>query len=93
MERVAAAPAGADHVLRDAALRAVALEVVVVAAQHDARVAGEPVPERVEVGRAAVGALAVAGAVPEGDAAVALRARERALEPAHLRRAGAVRSL
>ena len=49
-----------------------------MAAQDDARVAGEPVPQRVEVRRAAVGALAVAGAVPEGDAAVALRARERA---------------
>src|SRR5918999_2474292 len=93
VEHVAAAAAGAGHVLRDPLLRAVALEIVVVPAEHDAGAAGEPVPERLKVGRAAVGALAVARAVPERDAAVACGALGPPLEPADLRRAGPVRGL
>ena len=85
MQEVARAPSGAHDVLRDVALRAVPLQVVVMAAEHDPCVPGEPVPQRVEVGRVTVCALAVAGAMPEGDAAVALRAGERALEPGDLR--------
>src|SRR5918995_1627980 len=92
VQGVARPAAGPHHVLADATARAVALEVVVVAAQDDARAAGEAVPERVEVGGIPVGARAVARSVPERDPAVA-GAFERALEPAELWRAGPVLSL
>src|SRR5829696_6008404 len=69
MQAIRPAAARADDVLRDAALRPVALEVVVVPGEDEPGVAHETVPERVEVGRAAVGAGAVARAVHERDAA------------------------
>ena len=92
MQLVAAAAAGAHHVLGEALLRAMALEVVVVAAQHDARVTCQPVPERIEVGRPGVRACAVARPVPERDAAVA-RACQGVLEPVDLGGVGPVRCL
>ena len=84
-----AAPARAGHQLGDPALRVQALHVVVVAVQHQHGVPDEGLPERLDVGRVAVGAGAVAGPVPEGDAARS-RAGHAPAQPADLRRAGGV---
>src|SRR5215208_1946849 len=92
VQAVAPASASAHDVLREPALWTMALEIVVVSADDDLCVAREPVPERVQIGRATVRARAVARAVPERDTAVA-RSLEGQLEPAHLGRLAPMRSL